>query len=234
MKFVPHNFKIKTVSVEDSKPIIKRHGSRLPNSVRAIICGPSNCGKTQALISLLLSENGLRFKNLYIYSKSLAQPKYAYLERLFRKMPEIGYHTFSNDSDILPPEQIEKWSIMIFDDIACEKQQIVREYFCMGRHFDVDSFYLSQSYSHIPKHLIRDNVNLLILFKQDNLNLRNIYNSHVNTDMDFDTFLRMCARCWEKKFGFILINKDVKIAEGRYRCGYNVDILPESGQSFLR
>ena len=31
---------------------------------------------------------------------------------------------------------------MIFDDIACEKQDSVRAFFCMGRHKKVDCFYL--------------------------------------------------------------------------------------------
>jgi len=37
----------------------------------------------------------------------------------------------------------------------------------MGQHADIDSFYLCHTYAKIPKHLLRDNANLLILFKQD-------------------------------------------------------------------
>jgi len=50
------------------KPEPKRHGDLLPTSVRAIVCGPSNCGKTNAVLALLTHPNGLRFANLYIYS----------------------------------------------------------------------------------------------------------------------------------------------------------------------
>ena len=56
----------------------------------------------------------------------------------------------------------------------------------LGRHADVDCFYLCQMYAKIPKHLIRDNANLLILFKQDRINLKHVYNDHVNTDMSYD------------------------------------------------
>jgi len=42
----------------------------------------------------------------------------------------------------------------------------------MGRHKNIDSFYLCQTYS--PKHLIRDNANFIIMFKQDDLNMRHI------------------------------------------------------------
>jgi len=70
-------------------------------TIRAIICGPSIYGKTNVLISLLESPNGIRFENVYIYSKSLQQPKYRYLENLFTSIGEIGYFTFSNNSDVI-------------------------------------------------------------------------------------------------------------------------------------
>jgi len=139
----------------------------LPSTIRAIICDPSNCDKTNVLKSLLESPNGIRFGNVYVYSKSLQQLKYRYLENLFISIyiNEIGYFTFSNNSDVIPPNEARPNSIFIFDDVACDKQDAMREYFSMGRHSNVDCFYLCQTYARIRKHLIRDNANLLILFK---------------------------------------------------------------------
>ena len=68
----------------------RKHGEMLPSTIRVIICGPSNC-KTNVLISLLESPNGVHFENVYVYSKSLQQPKYRYLENLFTSIDEIGY-----------------------------------------------------------------------------------------------------------------------------------------------
>ncbi|KYM98109.1 hypothetical protein ALC62_11191 [Cyphomyrmex costatus] len=153
----------------------------LPISIRGVICGPSNCGKTNMLISLLESPHGVRFENVYVYSKSLQQPKYRYLENLLEPIEEIGYFTFSNNSDVVPSNEALPNSIFVFDDVACDKQDAIREYFTMGRHHtlhntgrhaDVDCFYLCQTYAKIPKYLIRDNANLLILFKQDGTNLK--------------------------------------------------------------
>lgn len=123
---------------------------------------------------------------------------------------------------------------MVFDDICCEKQTRVKEFYSMGRHHFVDSFYLCQSYSQIPKHLIRDNLNLIILFQQDDLNLKNIYRSHVNTEMTFDTFRNMCCQCWQERYGFLFICKDLKVGAGKFRKGFNTFILPDDGQSFHR
>ncbi|KYM96000.1 hypothetical protein ALC62_13349 [Cyphomyrmex costatus] len=163
-----------------------RHGPALPSSIRCIICGPSNCGKTNMLLSLIESPHGLRFENVYVYSKSLFQPKYRYLEELLESIDDIGNYAFSNNGDVIPPSEALPNSIFVFDDVACDKQNTIREYFAMGRHASVDCFYLCQTYAKIPKHLIRDNANLLILFKQDGTNLKHIYNNHVNTDMSYE------------------------------------------------
>ncbi|KYM95548.1 hypothetical protein ALC62_13800 [Cyphomyrmex costatus] len=204
----------------------RRHGNMLPSTLRAIVCGPSNCGKTNVLISLLESPNGVRFENVYVYSKSLRQPKYRYLEKLLTPIDEIGYFTFSNNSDVVPPNEALPNSIFVFDDVACDKQNAVREYFAMGRHADVDCFYLCQMYTRIPKHLIRDNANLLILFEQDGTNLRHVYNDHVNTDMSYDAFRALCRQCWRHRYGFVVIDNDSAIANGRYRRGFNEFAIP--------
>jgi len=73
------------------------------------------------------------------------------------------------------------------------------------------SFYLCQTYTNIPKHLIRDNANMIIMFNQDYLNMRD----HVNTDMSYDSFMKICQNCWSDKFGFLIISKDNDMEKGR-------------------
>jgi len=72
----------------------RKHDAMLPNTIRAIVCGLSNCGKTNVLVNLLESLHGVRFENVYMYSKSLQQPKYRYMENLLSSIDEIGYFTF--------------------------------------------------------------------------------------------------------------------------------------------
>lgn len=200
----------------------KRHGELLPNSVRGIICGPSNCGKTNALLALITHPHGLRFENIYVYSKSLNQPKYQFLRQLVKPVRGVGYFPFNDHEEVIPPEKARPNSIMIFDDVACEKQDNIRAFFCMGRHRDVDCFYLCQTYARIPKHLVRDNANLLVLFRQDEMNLRHIYNDHVNTDMTYTQFKDLCFACWKNdKYGFVVIDKESELNERRYRKGFD-------------
>jgi len=155
-----------------------------------------------------------------MYSKSLQQPKYRYLKNLLAPIEEISYFTFSNNSDVVLSNEALPNSIFIFDGVACDKQDAIREYFAMGGYTDINCFYLCQTYAKIPKHLIHDNANLLILFKQNGTNLKHVYND-VNTDMSYEDFCEPHRCCWQQKYGFVVIDKDSAFTNGRYRKGFN-------------
>lgn len=121
----------------------------------------------------------------------------------------------------MKPNEAKPNSLFIFDDIALEQQHVVQEFFCMGRHNNIDCFYLHQTFVRTPKHLCRDNANVLVIFKQDDQNLKHIYNGHVGSDCSFEQFKEMCSLCWEKLYGFLTIFKDYKLNEGRYRMGFD-------------
>ena len=54
------------------------------------------------------------------------------------------------------------------------------------------------------------------------MNLKHIYNDHVNTDLSYDIFKKICMHCWNKeKFGFLVIDKDRDLHNGRYRKGFD-------------
>lgn len=218
MHFVKRgSFQVLDIDISEEQS--KRHGNYLPNNIRCIICGPSNCGKTNVIITLLTHPKGLRFENVYLYSKSLHQSKYQILFEILRRVKGVGFFPFVDNSKIVNYEAIKPNSIFIFDDVICDKQDHIREYFCIGRHKAIDVFYLCQSYTRVPKHLIRDNVNFLILFKQDDINLKHIYEEHVGTDMSFNNFKEFCAQCWQDDYAFVVVDKTNKF--GRYRKGFD-------------
>lgn len=205
---------------------ILRHGRLFPSTVRGLIIGPSNCGKTNAMISLLTNPHGLKFENVYLYSKSLYQPKYEYLRNVLEPICGLGFHTFNNNTEILEPSEAKLNSVFVFDDVITEKQDVIRSYFSMGRHRNIDCFYLAQTYSRVPKQLIRDNANFIITFKQDDMNLHHIFTDHISPDVNFKQFQEMCATCWNEKYGFLVIDKDREIQQGRYRKGFDSFIYP--------
>jgi GTPase SAR1 family protein len=76
------SLKIDNNDLVDEKHI--KHSALFPRTLRCLIIGPSNCGKANVIISLIEHENRLKFKNVYVYSKSLYQPKYVHLENLLK------------------------------------------------------------------------------------------------------------------------------------------------------
>lgn len=213
---------VKNVSMieENADSRRRKHGQLFPNSIRCIICGPSGCGKTNLILTLLTHPNGLKFANIYVYSKSLYQDKYRQLAAILKLVPRVGFFQFDSNTEVIDPNEAEPYSVFVFDDVACDKQDKIKAFFSMGRHRDVDCFYLCQTYTAIPKHLLRDNCNLIVLFRQDSVNLKHVYDEHVTTDCSFDEFKEMCKACWTD-FGFVVIDKESTINRGRYRKGFD-------------
>lgn len=226
MRFVkqPINISVNNVdeSTQSTKNVTKKHSNLLPNSIRCIIAGPSNCGKTNLLVSLIESEHGLKFENIYIYSKTLEQEKYEYLSEMLKPINGLGFYTFSSSEKVIAPKQAKRNSIIIFDDVICDKNQdTIKSYFCLGRHRNIDCFYLTQTYTRVSKHLIRDNCNFLILFRQDDMNLKHVYNDMgAACDMTFQQFRKLCLDCWKERYGFVVIDMDSDPFNGRYRKGF--------------
>lgn len=222
MRIEKQSYSINIKDHDNQTKNFNKHGKLFEGcSKRGLVVGPSGCGKTNVIISLIEDPNGLRFENIYIYSKSLYQPKYEYLRTLFKPLKEIGFKESEDEENIISTKDVKPNSILIFDDIVCCNQNIVKDYFCFGRHKNTDCFYLCQTYSSIPKQLIRDNANLLIIFQQDSTNLKHIYDDHVNVDMSFQQFKNLCLLCWRDKYGFLVIDKDANINSGRYRKGFD-------------
>lgn len=198
-----------------------RHSKLLPDTIRCIICGPSNCGKTNLALNLLFQRNGIKFANLYLFTKSLQQEKYRLLKKVLEKTKQIGFFPFTDNDEVISSSEAKPNSVFIFDDVICQKQKKMQEFFSMGRHHLCDSIYIGQSYAKLEKHLLRDNSNIIVLFKQDEMNLRHIFHDHVSPDMTFDMFKKMCAECWQPKYGVLVIVKDNELNGGRYRMGFD-------------
>ena len=202
---------------------VQHNGALFPNNMRCLLIGQSGCGKTNTLIALLLKEWGTTLRNVYIYTQTLEQKKYQLLDNVIKLIPELSMTVFSSESPIVP-EDCEKFSTIIFDDIygSGEKNHdIVRQFFSRGRHRALNCYYIGQSYCKIPRHLIRDNANFIILFKNDELSRKHIFEEHVNVDMDFKTFSKMCQEIWEHDYDFLVIDTTREKDNGKYRKGFD-------------
>src|SRR5271166_6007114 len=184
-----------------------------------ILCnvGFTGNGKTNLMVNLLKKEKVLNYSNIYVYSSTLHQPAYEYLKEFYQNLEnfikcktnqavKIAYF-FDADTEILNPSELDKNKshVMIFDDVMLSDQTKIKDYFCRGRHNNVNVFYLCQSLHKIAKHCIRENANMFILFKQDDKTLKYFHETHIS-DMDFKEFKLFCDGAWSKKHRFLVVN----------------------------
>ena len=131
-------------------------------------------------MTIITNRNGLR--------QSLNQMIDQYLKKLLEPIDAIIYFVFNENEIVVLPDKLLPNSIMICNDIACEKEDNGKASIAMDRYTGIDYFYLPQSYAHIPKHLLREKINFFILLLQNEINIRHVYADHVNTDMTFLKF----------------------------------------------
>ncbi|KAF0693007.1 Uncharacterized protein FWK35_00037104, partial [Aphis craccivora] len=82
----------------------------------------SGCGKTNLMYTLLTNINGMRFHNVYIYSKTLDQMKYKLLSNILSNIEGIQLLTFYENEQVIEPEKALPNSVYILDDILTERQ----------------------------------------------------------------------------------------------------------------
>ena len=244
---------------DESKDERKNH-FLLPNSIRALLVGHSNCGKSTIMNTLLLRPGYLDYQNLLIFGKSLHQMEYQIMKSAFEKglsksqiqvifehkklvieqggpmrvienydgqcKGDITASFFDDDNAIPDPSTLDSKlkHMILFDDCMSGNQAKIGSYFCRGRHNNVNCFYITQSYFKIPRQEIRLNMNFLILFRQSQRDMRQIYTDHVSFDnISFDVFINLfCLQCWDlDPHNFICIDLSRTKDTGKYRRNFS-------------
>jgi hypothetical protein len=215
------------INFDVKEPEENVHHFLLPNSIRCIIFGPSSCGKTNLMLNLLLTDGYLNYDRLCIYSKSLDQDKYRLVKQWSDCLKDVAKFYLSQD-EIVPVNKNDKKhrTVVVFDDVMLANQKPMAEYFTQGRHYNVDCFYLVQSFFEVPKHTVRDNANLLVMFHQDLNNQRAIHNTYVGGDMEWEEFASFFKQCTLDRFSFCVIDLTSEPFNGRYRRGFDEFYVP--------
>lgn len=129
---------------------------------------------------------------------------------------------FDDSSSIPDPTELNKNhnNLIIFDDIMLEKQSKCEAYYTRGRHNNADCFYISQNYTRLPRHTIRENSNLFILFPQDSITLDHFRRDHC-TDISKNDFKYLCNQTFKQPYSFVTIDLTSNKLNGRYRRKLN-------------
>ena len=135
--------------------------------------------------------------------------------------PHTVSSDFSSDIENIPdPSQLSpaKKNLLILDDVMLGPQNNIENYFCRGRHQNVDCLYITQSYFRLPRNTVRENSNLFFLFPQDSKNLNHIYRDLCATDgINYQTFQNFCTDVWKTKYNFVTIDLSKPCDLGKYR-----------------
>ena len=98
--------------------------------------------------------------------------------------------------DLPSPDQLPKdlKKLMIFDDVR-DKEPVINEYFCRGRHKNCNMIYLNQSLFTIDRQSVREKCNLFILFEQRIKVLISIYQDFLNNvELSYNDFANICNK----------------------------------------
>ena len=143
---IDNKVQIEKVQIEKK---VRKHENMLPISVCGVICGPSNCGKTNALIRFTGKFTWLIFRECISVLEVITNQNID-IRRIFWHWLKKAVILHFLMIAVVPPNEVETLpnSIFVFDDMACDKLDAIyfentfREYFAMGRY--VDCFYLCQ------------------------------------------------------------------------------------------
>ena len=180
---------------------------------RTLLVGPSFSGKTYLMLKLL---SRITNRDFYIITKS---PPEQYSKSKIR-IKEI--------SDEIEPLSEYENSIIVFDDISgSSNSRFIDQFFIRGRHSNLNNYYSSQSYICMPKRIIRNNSNKIILLNQTLKDIEHIYRVVSGYDMSYDEFKELCRKSWDEYYNCLCIDRCKKRDQGRYSL-YN-----ESKNSYI-
>ena len=127
------------------------------------------------------------------------------------------YPNYKTSTDIKPINKY-KGSFVIFDDmLGAKNSSQIDEFFTRGRHEDLDVYYISQSYFALPRQSIRNNSDILILFRQTLRDVQSMYYDIGAYDMKYDEFKEMCHKAWDEKYNYLCIDVTKNKNDGKYR-----------------
>ena len=80
-----------------------------------------------------------------------------------------------------------------------------------GRHNNIDIYYISQNYFHLSKKTIRNNSNLIILFKQTLVVLILLFQDIAGLDMNLQEWKQLCRNSCENDYDYLQIDSFAKM-----------------------
>ena len=187
---------------------------------RILIIGPSESGKTNALLNLIQKNNNNLIDKIFLYAEDLEETNRYQL--LIEKIENAGIknlndpnafiENFNSMDDVYDyinnynPKRKRK-VLIVFDgmiaDIMTNKkfQAIIKELFIGCRKLNISLVFITQSYFSVPKEVRLNNTHYLIFKVNNRRELQNIAINH-SADIDYRDFLKIYRNCTKEPFFF--------------------------------
>ena len=172
------------------------------NNKRTLLVGPSFSFKTYLMLKTF---SRIASRDIYIITKS---PPEQYSNS------KINIKEISDEIKSLIEYEN---GVIVFDDVlGSSNSRFIDQFFIRERHNNLDIYYLSQSYSDLPKRTIRNNSDKTILFIQRIKDIEHKYRDVAGYDMSYDEFKDLCRKSWEEDYNYLCIDRSKKRGQGRY------------------
>ena len=100
--------------------------------------------------------------------------------------------------------------------LLSKQESIINLFITRGRHNNIDIYYISQRYFHLPKNTIRNNSNKIVLFKQNLRDIILLFHDIAGLDMNLEEWKQFCRKAQKNDYEYIQINRLAKIGNGMY------------------
>ena len=105
----------------------------------------------------------------------------------------------------------ERKKLIVFDDMIADImanrrfQAIIKELFIRCRKLNISLVFITQSYFSVPKDVILNSTQYLIMKKNNRKELQNIAIDH-SADIDYKDFMKIYRECTKEPFNFLTID----------------------------
>ena len=195
------------------------------------VCGNSLHQSVYQILNSAFSNNFSKDQTRGLFeNQRLLEKQYGGVDQFVSKYPGprnggVDARFLEDVADIPDPKDHDpkRKTLLVLDDIMLGPQNKAEAYYTRGRHNNVDTIYIAQNYFHLPRHTIRENANLIMLFFQDAKTLNHFHQDHC-TDIPFKEFSNFCNDVWRRgENNFVTINLTLhSVQDGKYRCNFNL------------
>ena len=174
---------------------------------RILIIGSLGSGKTNTLLNLINEQKDI--DKIYLYAKTVSEPKYKYLIRnrenagIKHLNDSKAFIEYSNTMDD-DYENIDNYNLkrnrkilIVFDDMIADImtnkkfQSIIKELFIRCRKQNISIVFINQFYFSVPKDVRLNSAHYLIMKINNKRELQNIAINH-SPDIDYQDFIKIC------------------------------------------